>query len=530
MNDKLKKFLEVIYTNPKDLLPVASKLLVDLPQHSTLGLFALLPDLSSIIALRNSMVTVFSNDKTFIDSLQAKSDDIAKKLSGKKESEWIGVAKDLCSNLYGEDKLFDDFENYYKEILQKNPLMKIPALALSAFSATYANNDKNENIKNLEEFIGFAANSFENLRFSNQNLAQVCVAALKNVDKDLAAKTEKLFDRVLTATSLAYIPNQADHINFKAIEDEVGNLNYIEGMKNVSLIKDSQKVDDSITIEDAIKNFDLNKNSNLIAYALSKIEAELREKPELKNDNSGLAVLASEIAFLTLCDQYNKEVDDKLLAAFANPIIELNTVHSGAAIENMGDTLKEYCRKPLAETVVQSRALPTEDSETIIHNVLKKVVPGRKISLAVDNAKESVKTGHYKLVGKPTFSSNKKLPKGITEEERKLIADLNLTVKGQGDAAKILNALSKIVLDDYTQKAKELRKKRSTLNDNIKKISQSEIDKLNEEIAAFNKNIDNLKEALKQEINQKFIEQLNEKGLIKDEYKNQAEELFEIEK
>ena len=333
MNDKLKKFLATVYTKPNDILSVTSELLVDLPQHSTLGLLSLLPDLSSIIALRNSMVTVFSNDKTFTDSLQAKSDDIAKKLSSKKESEWIGVAKDLYTNLYGEDKLFDDFENYYKEILQKNPSMKIPALALSAFSAVYANNDKNENIKNLEEFIGFAANSFENLRFPNQNLAQVCVAALKNVDKDLAEKTEKLFDRVLTATSLAYIPNQADHINYKAIEDKAGNLSYIEGMQNVSVIKNNEKVDDSITIEDAIKNFDLDENSNLIAYALSKIEAELREKPEFKNDNSGLAVLASEIAFLTLCDQYNKEVDYKLLAAFANPMIELNTMFNGKAIE-----------------------------------------------------------------------------------------------------------------------------------------------------------------------------------------------------
>ena len=68
MNDKLKKFLETVYTKPNDILSVTSELLVDLPKHSTLGLLSLLPDLSSIIALRNSMVTVFSNDKTKLKS------------------------------------------------------------------------------------------------------------------------------------------------------------------------------------------------------------------------------------------------------------------------------------------------------------------------------------------------------------------------------------------------------------------------------------------------------------------------------
>lgn len=527
MNDKLKKFLEVIYTNPKDLLPVASKLLVDLPQHSTLGLFALLPDLSSIIALRNSMVTVFSNDKTFIDSLQAKSDDIAKKLSGKKESEWIGVAKDLCSNLYGEDKLFDDFENYYKEILQKNPLMKIPALALSAFSAAYANNDKNENIKNLEEFIGFAANSFENLRFSNQNLAQVCVAALKNVDKDLAAKTEKLFDRVLTATSLAYIPNQADHINFKAIEDEVGNLNYIEGMKNVSLIKDSQKVDDSITIEDAIKNFDLNKNSNLIAYALSKIEAELREKPALKNDNTGLAVLASEIAFLTLCDQYNKEVDDKLLAAFANPIIELNTVHSGAAIELVLNAAREASETVSGESTTLSplqKGLNAGVITSIIKAPLEKILIVKKITLAVNNAKDAIREDHYKLVGSPIVGKKKKLPEGIAQDERDLMLNLNLTSKGKGKAAKILNAVVKNVLADYKKQAKDLKETREQLQEQFENnsLSQNEIDDFNKQVYDFNAKID----SLKKEINGMFVEGLKNKNLISETYANVAEDLY----
>ena len=527
MNDKLKKFLETVYTKPNDILSVTSELLVDLPQHSTLGLLSLLPDLSSIIALRNSMVTVFSNDKTFVDSFQAKSDDIAKKVSSKKESEWIGVAKDLYTNLYGEDKLFDDFENYYKEILQKNPSMKIPALALSAFSAVYADNDKNENIKNLEEFIGFAANSFENLRFSNQNLAQVCVAALKNVDKDLAEKTEKLFDRVLTATSLAYIPNQADHINYKAIEDKEGNLSYIEGMQNVSVIKNNEKVDDSITIEDAIKNFDLDKNSNLIAYALSKIEAELREKPEFKNDNSGLAVLASEIAFLTLCDQYNKEVDDKLLAAFANPMIELNTMFNGKAIELVLNAASEASETISGESTTLSplqKDLNAGVITSIIKAPLEKILKVNKIALAVNNAKDAIREDHYKLVGSPIVGKKKKLPEGIAQDERDLMLNLNLTSKGKGKAAKILNAAVKTVLADYKKQAKKLKETRKQLQEQFdnKSLSKKEIDDFNQQVSDFNAKID----SLTKKINGMFVKGLKNENLISESYADMAEDLY----
>lgn len=529
MNDKLKKFLETVYTKPNDILSVTSELLVDLPQHSTLGLLSLLPDLSSTTALCNYLKTVFANNEEFSTSFQAKAENVATKLLNckKDKKKWLEQANSIYKELYGETQLFDEFENLFTQISEKNPSMKIPVLALSAFSAVYSNNEKNRDVKNLEQFITFATNSFENLSFSNQNLAQVCVAALKNVDKDLAEKTEKLFDRVLTATSLAYIPNQADHINYKAIEDKEGNLSYIEGMQNVSVIKNNEKVDDSITIEDAIKNFDLDKNSNLIAYALSKIEAELREKPEFKNDNSGLAVLASEIAFLTLCDQYNKEVDDKLLAAFANPMIELNTMFNGKAIELVLNAASEASVTISGESTTLSplqKDLNAGVITSIIKAPLEKILIVKKITLAVNNAKDAIREDHYKLVGSPIVGKKKKLPEGIAQDEQDLMTNLNLTLKGKGKAAKILNAAVKTVLADYKTQAKKLRDTRKQLQEQFdnKSLSKKEIDDFNQQVSDFNSKID----SLTKEINGMFVEGLKNENLISESYANMAEDLY----
>ena len=331
--EKLKKILQTINSNG-NLAAVVSELLIAV-DSSSLDVLAQLPEDNSTIELKNNLNTIFSNNADAIKNFKKTKQDYISALEKTTNSKWIEKAEELFNKNYtsaGAKNLFGEFKKIYESVSTRS-MQKASIVALSAFAATCAQHEKDPNIAVLKEFITLASFSFEDV-FVGKTLAEHCVETIRIADPSLAEKTTKLFDRILTANKIAYTPNNANHIGCSVKKDKDNQvLSYYENMQKQPLVQNFDKVDETTTIEEAIAKFDLKENSKYIAYALSKLEGKIRENPDLKTDNTGLAVLASEIAFLYMCAAGQKEVDDKVLAAILDPVIEINTTHGGKAIE-----------------------------------------------------------------------------------------------------------------------------------------------------------------------------------------------------
>lgn len=332
--EKLKKILQTINSNG-NLAAVVSELLIAV-DSSSLDVLAQLPEDNSTTELKNSLNTIFSNNADAIKNFEkTKQDYISALEKTTNSSKWIEKAEELFNKNYtsaGAKNLFGEFKKIYESVSTRS-MQNASIVTLSAFAATCAQHEKDPNIAVLKEFITLASFSFENV-FVGKTLAEHCVETIRIADPSLAEKTAKLFDRILTANKIAYTPNNANHIGCSVKKDKDNQvLSYYENMQKQPLVQNFDKVDEATTIEEAIAKFDLKENSKYIAYALSKLEGKIRENPDLKTDNTGLAVLASEIAFLYMCEACQKEVDDRVLAAILDPVIEINTSHGGKALE-----------------------------------------------------------------------------------------------------------------------------------------------------------------------------------------------------
>lgn len=543
--EKLKKILQTINGNG-NLAAVVSELLIAV-DSSSLDVLAQLPEDNSTTELKNSLNPIFSTNADTIKNFKKTKQDYISALEKTTKSKWIEKAEELFNKNYtsaGAKNLFGEFKKIYESVSTRS-MQKAPIVALSAFAATCAQHEKDPNIAVLKEFITLASFSFEDV-FVGKTLAEHCVETIRVADPSLAEKTAKLFDRILTANKIAYTPNNANHIgcSFKKDKDNQV-LSYYENMQKQPLVQNFDKVDEATTIEEAIAKFDLKENSKYIAYALSKLEGKIRENPDLKTDNTGLAVLASEIAFLYMCAAGQKEVDDRVLAAILDPVIEINTSHGGKALEKAveaandvvkGLTGKDYFaeQRPVIigengnpESTTLSplqKGLNAGVITSIIKAPLEKILVVKKITLAVNNAKDAIREDHYKLVGSPIVGKKKKLPEGIAQDERDLMLNLNLTSKGKGKAAKILNAAVKTVLADYKTQAKKLRDTRKQLQEQFENnsLSQNEIDDFNKQVSDFNSKID----SLTKEINGMFVEGLKNENLISETYADMAEDLY----
>ena len=332
--EKLKKILQTINSNG-NLAAVVSELLIAVGS-SSLDVLAQLPEDNSTTELKNSLNPIFSNNADAIKNFQkTKQDYISALEKTTNSSKWIEKAEELFNKNYtsaGAKNLFGEFKKIYESVSTRS-MQNAPIVALSAFAATCAQHEKDPNIAVLKEFITLASFSFKDV-YVGKTLAEHCVETIRIADPSLAEKTTKLFDRILTANKIAYTPNNANHIGCsvkKGKDNQV--LSYYENMQKQPLVQNFDKVDETTTIEEAIAKFDLKENSKYIAYALSKLEGKIRENPDLKTDNTGLAVLASEVAFLYMCEACQKEVDDRVLAAILDPVIEINTSHGGKALE-----------------------------------------------------------------------------------------------------------------------------------------------------------------------------------------------------
>ena len=543
--EKLKKILQTINGNG-NLAAVVSELLIAV-DSSSLDVLAQLPEDNSTTELKNSLNTIFSTNADAIKNFKKTKQDYISALEKTTKSKWIEKAEELFNKNYtsaGAKNLFGEFKKIYESVSTRS-MQKAPIVALSAFAATCAQHEKDPNIAVLKEFITLASFSFEDV-FVGKTLAEHCVETIRIADPSLAEKTAKLFDRILTANKIAYTPNNANHIGCSVKKDKDNQvLSYYENMQKQPLVQNFDKVDETTTIEEAIAKFDLKENSKYIAYALSKLEGKIRENPDLKTDNTGLAVLASEIAFLYMCEACQKEVDDRVLAAILDPVIEINTSHGGKALEKAveaaNDVVKGLTGKDsfadYEPIIIGENGTPESTTlsplqkdlnagviTSIIKAPLEKILIVKKITLAVNNAKDAIREDHYKLVGSPIVGKKKKLPEGIAQDERDLMLNLNLTSKGKGKAAKILNAAVKTVLADYKKQAKKLKETRKQLQEQFdnKSLSKKEIDDFNQQVSDFNAKID----SLTKKINGMFVKGLKNENLISESYADMAEDLY----
>lgn len=387
MNEKLKKFLSEIYTN-KGVCSVAKAACraLDVPESfSTISLFSALTDENTNPA--NATLPNLSNTSSLDAETNAVQAEMFKKLSDIKKdtvNDWIDEATAIFFDYFGDDankEVFKIFGNNFQQInTLSNGKDTIGNRILVAYCETFA--ELKGNIASLDCFVNAAlkARKNDNLPSHLNNGEWPIRSVIKMVPDEKKEIVKNAVKTILMNRAIVYTPNHSTAISFVASNDDskYGHAMYYfdfsgnnSSFKRKTLIKKNSLVDEnSFEIENknslndtdllkeriryAVTRFDKDSNSALISYALEKLESMIRQKdPILKMDRSGSAVLASQIAFLSLCDSFGKEVDSDVLFAFANPMAEIDATSQNAlekAVEAANDVVKGLTGKdPFAE-------------------------------------------------------------------------------------------------------------------------------------------------------------------------------------
>lgn len=377
MNEKLKKFLSEIYTN-KGVCSVAKAACraLDVPESfSTISLFSALTDENTNPA--NATLPNLSNTSSLDAETNAVQAEMFKKLSDIKKDTvgyWIDEATAIFLDSFGDDankEVFKIFGNNFQQInTLSNGKDTIGNRILVAYCETFA--ELKGNIASLDCFVNAAlkARKNDNLPSHLNNGEWPIRSVIKMVPDEKKEIVKNAVKTILMNRAIVYTPNHSTAISFVASNDDSkdGHAMYYfdfsgnnSSFKRKTLVKKNSLVDENLfeienknslndtdllkeRIKYAVTRFDKDNNSALISYALEKLERMIRQKdPMLKMDRSGSAVLASQIAFLSLCDSFGKEVDSDVLFAFANPMAEIDATSQNAlekAVEAANDVVK----------------------------------------------------------------------------------------------------------------------------------------------------------------------------------------------
>lgn len=386
-------------------------------------------------------------------------------------------------------------------------------------------------------------------------IANTCDEKVQKAVQNFLNEVEKKVQLSATASS-SETPCQTTKKNGRM-------LRYYQNGKAVSLIQNEELPDPAPSIEEAIKNFDLNENSNLLKFALETIEEKVRENFNSNNISDKNVIPATEAVFLTLCHQFNKEVDDNVLFAIVDPLSDI--INDSPFTSNAISSIKDICQEISGQEVEFDKSVPTltetpveddkfnpkeaftiategeippygstvrtiEDATKSIEKSFLKIENLKKrkfIAPAIKKAKQDILGIHYKFVGEPMLGKTKKPPKHVSETERNLMGNLKL---GKGKANTLLNNVVRTLKTLCETQWKLIKDAKDEIKRRVEageKVSADEIEKINEDIKNYNA-LTNPK-ILFQAISRLFLSELREsKGesqeLISEEYLKAFEE------
>lgn len=346
MNEKLKKILDALYRNSNDFQQACEKELCDpripsTPTHFVYYLtngftpesryYALLKDnflktTQGVMDKKteeeiNELVAKFSSSSTFEDVKDFFKEEIK---NWDKET---------------QDKFLDNFDKVVKGKKYDGSFF-IPIITTCVVTLA-----KSEKIDNLDEFYDTTTKLI---------LASKPKTLSKNYIKKLVLeKIEAAFGKESSeyAETLTIINNakKKEQLSSNSSEpscftsSEYRPLRYYQNGEPVYLIQNEKLLDLTTSIEDAIKTFDLNDNSNLLKFALEKIDDEVRKYFKDKGIDLKYAIPATEAVFLTLCHQLGKEVDDNVLFAISDPLSDM--LSYSPFNEEILTAIKDICKE-----------------------------------------------------------------------------------------------------------------------------------------------------------------------------------------
>ena len=146
-------------------------------------------------------------------------------------------------------------------------------------------------------------------------------------------------------------------------------LRYYKDAVSKLLIKNASNVEGELSIADAIKGFDLEENSNLLKFALDEIDNKVEDYFNAHYDDIDSAFENIEVpviyaqpliklaVFLTVCLQLDKELDDKILFAIADPLSDF--LKHIPMNEKLLETIKDISKDISGKEVELAPTAPT---------------------------------------------------------------------------------------------------------------------------------------------------------------------------
>lgn len=424
MNENLKKILTSVYSNKGNLESIAKEIFCsDIKDNSsTSDILAFLDEGEYTSSFKNFISFVkYNNNLTDWPEFEDFSDEQKNKVkTAKTAAELITTIKDLC--LEKGISMPENFEdNYNKLATGTNSRTAILIACLLIYRSTLKINPL------FVDFVVDVIGEIEEKGSSDIGKSNI-LKLVNDVDPSLVDDAKKILRQYSMMTELAYTSNLASYIKTSTNNSSSNNLQYFDDIgENQNLIVNDTEVIDSPTIIEAISNFDMKEKSNLIRYALYKIEEKVKASKLFAKKEIQPAKM---LIFLTLCDQLGKEVDENLLFAFTNPIYESMMTNSiPSSLDKVKDIIKEISGKEVEyvseEDEVKKLREKAEELKELEKNLneLSENLEKEKNALldelnALDEDKRSLSERESDLVNKE--NDIRKALEKIDEQQRKL--------------------------------------------------------------------------------------------------------------
>lgn len=547
MNEKLKKILDALYRNPNDFQQACEKELCD-PR---------IPDSSNFVSfLVNESTAIeypyfYSIYKTFCQTTSGEMDaEVRKEIEElRKNTISIDVLKKECESL--DDTTKNAFLNNLDIVAKNEKSLTMPIIAACLVTIATSENDKLDKFYEIAtKLILAVAPSTKDASLDNSVIDNVLRQIEEHFDETIYNKTKAFLNSATIMNQLSATASTMETFCLTTKKDE-RMLRYYQNGEELPLITNESPLDPEPSIEDAIKTFDLNDNSNLLKFALEKIDDEVRKYFKDKGIDLKYAIPATEAVFLTLCYQLGKEVDDNVLFAISDPLSDF--LYFSPFNEEILTAIKDICKeisgkevefgkeveKPAEDKKTEVDDKKTEsdastqptDNEQEIKEAVKKLKESflkpnqpKSIQPAFSNAKEVIVSAHYTFVGSPVFGKKSKRLSYVTPAEQNLMGNLNIG-QGEGTAAKILNNAMRALKSIYDNQKKQIKASREKLINNIKAgevVSKDDIKRVNTAIECYNKSTD--PKILLKAFSRMFKSGLQKESLVSEQYLDQFKE------
>lgn len=547
MNEKLKKILDALYRNPNDFQQACEKELCD-PR---------IPDSSNFVSfLVNESTAIeypyfYSIYKTFCQTTSGEMDaEVRKEIEElRKNTISIDVLKKECESL--DDTTKNAFLNNLDIVAKNEKSLTMPIIAACLVTIATSENDKLDKFYEIAtKLILAVAPSTRDASLDNSVIDNVLRQIEEHFDETIYNKTKTFLNSATIMNQLSATASTMETFCLTTKKDE-RMLRYYQNGEELPLITNESPLDPEPSIEDAIKTFDLNDNSNLLKFALEKIDDEVRKYFKDKGIDLKYAIPATEAVFLTLCYQLGKEVDDNVLFAISDPLSDF--LYFSPFNEEILTSIKDICKeisgkevefgkeveKPAEDKKTEVDDKKTEsdastqptDNEQEIKEAVKKLKESflkpnqpKSIQPAFSNAKEVIVSAHYTFVGSPVFGKKSKRLSYVTPAEQNLMGNLNIG-QGEGTAAKILNNAMRALKSIYETQLRQIQTSRNNLIKRVKAgevVSEDEIDSLNKAIEDYNKFTD--PKILLKTFSRMFKSGLQKESLVSEQYLDQFKE------